>query len=584
MTILQNSLMSLELQKLDSYQTKAEKVQARRRQRIDLETSLKRFVREAWPSIDTATYQESWAIDALCEHLEALASGQIRKLLVNFPPRCGKTLVMSICFPAWVWSQSRPSFLKGPQVKFLCGSYNHELSLSNSNLTRRLIRSPWYQGLWGSRFKFREDQNTKTKFDLSTGGSRLATSVSGSLLGVGGDIILVDDPHNTEQAESEAERAASTRWFKELSTTRLNDPRQGGIGVIMQRLHEEDVSGLILSSEWSQDWCHLCIPMHYDWRRHCVTVTGWEDPRGLREDGTSLIEINAKGEREAVDAEAEKTLDDERDGTLMWPERFDASHVDFMETELGPYMASGRLEQAPVPDKGGIFDRDWWQVWYDPNGKTPVLHYIVASLDGAFTTKEENDPSALTIWGVFFNEENEKRICLIHAWRKHLAFSGTRSERGVNETLESYFRRTARGWGLMEWVAYSCELFKVDKLLIEAKANGISAAQELQNRYWLRRWGIQLCPVKGDKLSRALAVQPTFSQLIVYAPVRDWAQMVIDEMANFPKGKYDDLVDSSTQALKYLRDVGEAQTNEEVFAAKIETVMRRPRRKALYPC
>jgi predicted phage terminase large subunit-like protein len=829
-------------------------------QRKLLEGSLSDFVRAAWDSIDTATYQESWAIDALCEHLEALVSGQIRKLLVNFPPRCGKTLVMSVCFPAWVWAQTNRSFLTGPQVKFLCGSYNHELSLTNSNLTRRLIRSTWYQGLWGERYNFREDQNTKTKFDLSTGGSRLATSVSGSLLGVGGDIIIVDDPHNTEQAESEAEREASTRWFKELSTTRLNDPRQGAIGVIMQRLHEEDVSGMILASEWSDEWTHLCIPMHYDWRRHCVTVTGWEDPRGLLPDGTSLVALDDEGKRQAVSSEALVELDQNRDGLLMWPDRFDERHVDFMAAELGPYMctpgespvlmadltmkridqvspgdmvvgfstdtgwdgkdyrrrtlkpskvksvtcldadvvsikldsgyfvrctsdhkwymgkkggrrgandvrplyrpavvgrelmrvcppglrllnaeeerragwlsgffdgegsvglchkngtdfrpsttikfhqgagrnlplcerlekeltyfgfdfsfselvrsdrivsksqhknriytlrgptgvplyqkflhivqphkwrdrvlsgafcnnwiqakekvisiipdgrekvyaletetgnyvvwgiasanSSGRLEQSPVPDKGGIFDRDWWQTWSSTTGKTPVLHYIVASVDGAFTEKEENDPSAMTIWGVFYTEANERRICLVHAWRKHLAFSGPRNPQLPNETLEGFYRRTSKTWGLMEWCAYSCELFKVDKLLIEAKANGISAGQELQNRYGTRRWGIELCQVKGDKISRALAVQPSFSQHLIYAPNRDWAMLVIDEMANFPKGRYDDLTDSATQAIKHLRDVGQAQTDDEVEFEKGLVFRHKPQRKALYP-
>src|SRR5262249_30324995 len=126
-------------------------------------------------------------------------------------------------------------------------------------------------------FKFREDQNTKTEFDMSAGGSRLATSVGGSLLGIGGDILIVDDPHNTEEAESDADRKTALTWWKKLSTTRLNNPKQSPLIVIMQRLHEEDVSGHILSSEWSGDRCHLMIPMQYEHRRHCVTVLGWQD-------------------------------------------------------------------------------------------------------------------------------------------------------------------------------------------------------------------------------------------------------------------------------------------------------------------
>jgi hypothetical protein len=125
----------------------------------------------------------------------------------------------------------------------------------------------------------RVDQNTKAQFDNSAGGSRLATSVGGSLLGLGGDIIVVDDPHNTESVESEAERENVLDWWRELSTTRLNDPKQAAIVVIMQRLHEEDVSGTILSA--NEDWVHYCVPMEYDSGRHCSTLLGWNDPRGV---------------------------------------------------------------------------------------------------------------------------------------------------------------------------------------------------------------------------------------------------------------------------------------------------------------
>jgi hypothetical protein len=108
------------------------------------------------------------------------------------------------------------------------------LALGNANLTRRLIQSPFYQKFWGDRFSFCIDQNTKNQVDNSEGGSRLATSVGGTLLGVGGDILVVDDPANVQEAESEAERETVANWWSELSTTRLNDPKQSAIVVIMQ--------------------------------------------------------------------------------------------------------------------------------------------------------------------------------------------------------------------------------------------------------------------------------------------------------------------------------------------------------------
>jgi predicted phage terminase large subunit-like protein len=535
-----------------------------------LEASLIDFVEAAWPALDPAEYQSCWAIDALCEHLQALSEGQIRNLLVNISPRTGKTTIASVCFPAWLWAQSARTFLKGPQVRFLCGSYNHDLSLNNSNMTRRLILSPWYQSLWGHRFKFRDDQNTKTKFDTSAGGSRLATSVGGSLLGIGGDVLIVDDPHNTEEAESDADRKTALTWWKELSTTRLNDPKRSPLIVVMQRLHEEDVSGHILSSEWSGDWVHLCIPMEYDWRRHCVTVLGWQDPRGLDDKGEKLPEPDIE----------------ERQGLLMWPERFGAREVARIKAELGPYFSSGRLQQSPVPDKGGIFQRDWWNLWESPDGRFPPMDHIVVSVDGAFTEREENCPSACTVWGCWERDEKEiPKIMLMHAWRRWLSFSGPVIEKSVDETVVQYQRRTQKYWGLLEWISYTADRFKANTVLIESKGPGISAAQALQSRFGIKPWSVIAAPVRGDKVSRAYAAQPVFASGLVYAPDRDWAQLVIDEAANFPKGRFDDLTDSTTQAINFLRTAGRAPSREEWAANKaMEGSRRRPRPTALYPC
>jgi len=140
-----------------------------------------------------------------------------------------------------------------------------------------------------------------------------------------------------------------------------------------------------------------------------------------------------------------------------------------------------------------------------------------------------------------------------------------------------------KDWGLIEHVADTCRRFEVDLLLIEAKASGISAAQELRNRHGLEGWGIQLVPVKGDKVARSYAAVPTFSQLVVYAPDREWADMVIDEMAVFPKGRHDDLTDSSTQAINYLRSVGLASSDEEITAAEVESVTHKKKLGPIYP-
>jgi hypothetical protein len=134
----------------------------------------------------------------------------------------------------------------------------------------------------------------------------------------------------------------------------------------MQRLHEEDVSGTILASD--EEWTHYCVPMKYDPARHCSTMLGWNDPRGVDEDGEPLVNLLS---RLPKDQNAARVLMQERAGALMWPERFGAEEVAKIERGLGPYMASGRLQQMPVPEKGGIFQRDWWQIWEHPKGKFP---------------------------------------------------------------------------------------------------------------------------------------------------------------------------------------------------------------------
>jgi predicted phage terminase large subunit-like protein len=160
------------------------------------------------------------------------------------------------------------------------------------------------------------------------------------------------------------------------------------------------------------------------------------------------------------------------------------------------------------------------------------------------------------------------------------------SECGTHEMgRKQWAQRTQRHWGLVQWVHETCRRYNIDKLLIEDAASGKPVAQMLQNcnRHEMS-YTIQLVTPKGDKVARALSVQPIFSQGLICAPVRDWSQLSITQASVFPKGKHDDLVDSMTQALKYLRDVGLAQNDDEARAEENERVMHRSRPKAPYPC
>lgn len=532
------------------------------------------FVQQGWSSVDSHQFLDAWAIEALCVHLEAVTRGEIKRLLVNFPPRCGKTIVTSACWPLWTWLQKNRSITSGPGVSFLCASYGADLSLKNAELMRSLMNSPWFQANWGDKIKIRASEDTKAAFANLDGGRRESTSITGRLIGFGGSVILVDDPHNTEDVESEAEREHVLRGWRELSTTRLNDPKKSPIVVIMQRLHEEDVSGQIIKSDDYDNWCHLMLPMRHDVSRHCVTYLDptqdepapeqfWEDPR-------------------------------EDEDELLWPERFGDKEIDNIIIGLGPYMASGRLQQAPSPSGGGIIHRDWWDEYAqkDTNGRYvfPVCEFVLASLDPAYTEKQENDFSALTVWGVW-NDNGVRKLILLYAWQKRLPIIGTRFDKSQVPNWTSLPETQRRDieqqyWGLTEWVADACSRFRVDRLLIESKASGISVSQAIRKLYQNESFGAQLVDPKGkDKVARLHATVPLFADGLVYRPPYTfrWVDMVVSNIEMFPKAAHDDLVDSTSQALMFFRNNGLLQLSSERDFAENELRQYRSKPKPLYP-
>lgn len=517
------------------------------------------FVRYFWHVLEPDTpFVDGWVLWAMCEHLEAVTYGEITRLLINVPPGFAKSIIVDCFWPAWEWGAQDKAYLR-----YVAFSYSSSLTERDNGRFRDLLSSRPFQALYGDRVRIRN--KTTIKVLNTRTGWKLASSVGGVGTGERGDRVILDDPHNVKDSESEIVRTETVRWFRESLSSRFNSLKTGAMVIIMQRVHEDDVSGSILSLEL--DYTLLRVPMEFDWETQTdedggpiETEIGWSDPR-----------YDERGPEHC-------------DGKLAWPERFPAGPIARTEKEIGPYAWAAQYQQRPAPRGGGIFQRDWWQLWDSPNGKFPVLEYVVASVDGAFTEKEENDPSAMTVWGVFMNEHKRRRIILVAAWQKFLKFSAPRIDRKQNETTESYRRRCMPEWGLVEHIADSCRRFKVDLLLIENKASGISAAQELRNRHGREGWAIHLVEPKGDKVARALAAQPTFSQGMVYAPDREWAELVIEQMSVFPKSRYDDLTDSATQAINYLRSVGMAQSDDEAAHAEIEGVMHRPKQKPVYPC
>lgn len=426
--------------------------------------------------------------------------------------------ITSVAFPAWTWAQPHNSPTSGPGVQFLHASYGKDLTLRDSVKCRRLIESPWYKQHWGERFSLNSDQNTKGRFSNDKGGERLITSVGATVTGEGGSIIVIDDPNAANEAFSEATVQATKEWWDGTMSTRLNDMKTGAFVVIQQRLAEDDLTGHILERE-ADDWCHLCLPMKYEASRAYTSKIGWQDPRT-------------------------------EEGELLWPERFGDREVMLLERQLGPFIAAGQLQQRPEPAGGGVIKRDWWKPWEE--GAFPPMDFVVASLDTAYTIKTSNDFSAMTVWGVFSSDpiandirgmdgtverrytEDVPRVMLMFAWQKRLE---------IHE--------------LVEEVASICRRLKVDRLLIENKAAGISVSQELRRLYSNENFSVLLHDPKSiDKLSRLYSIQHLFAEGMVYAPDRAWAEMTITQVGQFPRGKHDDIVDTVSQALRHLRDLG----------------------------
>lgn len=537
-----------------------ERAQARaalnlRQSKEECEESLATFIKQAWHIVEPAQpYISNWHISFIAHHLQAITDGEINRLLINVPPGMMKSLLVNVFWPAWEWT-------KKPGTRYICTAHSQNLAVRDSTKMRRLVSSKWYLDRWGDTVKLTGDQNAKTKFENTATGFREAVAFE-SMTGVRGDRVTIDDPHSVDSAMSDVQRQSAIETFLEAVPTRLVNPKTSAIVVIMQRLHTDDVSGIIL--EKNLGYCHIMLPMEYDPERACRTELGFEDPR-------------------------------KREGELLFPARFPAEVVERDKQVMGPWAVAGQFQQSPTPRGGGIIRRSYWQLWDDEEARAqglrdanqyPPMDYIIASLDPAYTEKKENDPSALTIWGVWQKggsvarrllsrnsevatilDDRDTIPCamLMFAWEKRLPIHGQEVFKEQGESDAQFRIRQQEAFGLVEHVTATCNKYNVDMLLIESKASGLSVAQEIKRLNRTASWGVYLVnPGNLDKVGRTYAVQPTFANGSVYAPDRDWADKVITQAETFPKGRHDDLVDSTTQALKYLREKGLLKRAEEV--------------------
>lgn len=473
----------------------------------EAEASLHFFVRLMWPVLEPATpFTDGWWPRAWCEHLQAVTEGRITRLIGNCPPGATKSLLTSVFWPAWIWGPRRR-----PWTRFLAAAYSQTLTERDNDRMRVLIHSPEYQSRWGSAF---HAGDSKINFSNDRTGWKLATSVGGTVTGLRGDVFIIDDPNNINESESRVVRENTNRWLAEVMPTRLNDLEKSSIVLIQQRTHEEDATGFLLDPKRGGDrWTYVMVPMLYDPDWTCgETSIGWHDPRTER-------------------------------GELFWPARFTPAAVDGLRTEMTDYAWAGQMQQHPEPRGGAIIKRDWWKLYgradEDPTTaklRFPPFSYLVASLDCALTDKQENDPSACVVLGVWSEPQTGAMAAmLVHAWQERLQ-------------LHELVRRTAA----------TCDKYRVHALVIENKANGHSVEQEIRRLYQRADWSVQFSdPTRaGEKTARAHSVTHLFQEGMIWRPNTEWAEMVIDQCAIFPRGAHDDLVDALVQGLRHLRDSG----------------------------
>lgn len=507
-----------------------------RRIREDCEGSLATFIQYMWKSIDPATFKSNWHINAMAEHLEAMVKGDIKHLLINVSPRCMKSILGSVSLAPWIWAQQEISYRSGPQTSLMYTSYGQKLSFEHSQKARTMILSPAYQKLWGARFQLSKDQNTITKFANTSGGYRSATSTGGNLTGFGGALIGIDDPHNTVDMESEDSIQSVIDWWDTGLSTRLNDPVEGAFFVIMQRLRQNDLSGHILEQN-SGEWTHLCLPYEYEPQRHCITSIGFSDPRT-------------------------------EEGELMWPERMDEKALKSLKKKLGPFGSSGQLQQAPSPKGGGILKDDYWVPWTEPF--FPAMEFIIGSIDTAYAEKKESDYSACVVLGIYRDQYDVPKIMVMHAWQERL---------GLHD--------------LVNKIAKTAKKYKFDRLVIESKASGISVAQEIRRLFGNEVFGIVGINPKGDKLARVMAIEPLFAERIINIPFikdkdtgnlipRDWAESLMNQASQFPKGAFDDQVDALSQGVSFLRSQGLVIRRDDMMADKETRSLHIGKKEALY--
>jgi predicted phage terminase large subunit-like protein len=418
----------------------------------------------------------------LAQIFEDIANGVKKRVIVNIAPRHGKSELISYLAPAWFLG-------KYPHKKVIMASHTADLAVNFGRRVRNLVGSDAYKDIF-PQVELQADSKSASRWGTNFNGEYFAIGVGGALAGRGADLFIIDDPHSEQDAKlgrADVFKPA-WEWFQSGPLQRLMPG--GAIIVVMTRWSKLDLTGEIVNQMVKNE-----------------DVDGWE-----------VVEFPAIIEDKQGEEES------------LWPEFWPLKELLAKKAALDVRYWNAQYLQNPVSEEGALIKREWWKIWEEEN--PPQCEFTIMSLDAAQEANNRADYNALTVWGVFFNEEtNNYNIILLNSIKQRLEFP----------ELKELCIQEYKDW-------------EPDAFLVEKKSNGAALYQEF------RRMGIpvgEFTPGKGqDKISRVNAVSDLFRSGIVWAPDRRWAHEVIEECNDFPSGANDDLVDSTTLALMRFRQGG----------------------------
>ena len=436
-----------------------------------------------------------------CDHLEMVSRGEIRNLLINIPPGCSKSLLVSSFWPSWEWG---PAGM--PDSRFMCVSYDQELSTRDSIRCRKIIDSPWYQENWGDRFGFTKDQNLKTLYANTKTGYRLATTIGGHATGEHPTRVIVDDPHNVKKAESAKDRQTVKDWWDLTMST-----RGVALGVryviIMQRLKVDDLTGYILDKE-GERWTVLCFPMRYESNHPHVSYAKKFDPR-------------------------------REEGELLSPNYMTEDIVNEVSRKLGSYGTAGQFQQRPAPREGGLFRRAWFHI---TDGKSPC--HVCGKVHKIPDPSEYDevcrfwDKAGSELEGDFTAGPQLARCNSQYYWTDLVHGQWSAGER--DNVIDQTAKMDDGLYGVLVHTRFEQE---------PASGGKQSAEISLHN---FRGHRVSAEPATGSQLSRVeqLAIEAeNYGIIMVKAP---WNEKALDELCTFPNADHDDIVLGAGGAYRYL--------------------------------